>query len=78
MAGSDVPKARVVRKLLELRAREAPLGFSGYRGVLSQKAIAEVADVPVHEVTRPRSSWTGRCRRPRRKRSMRRRSAPLR
>ena len=47
MAGSDVPKARVVRKLLELRAREAPLGSSGYRGVLSQKAIAEVADVPV-------------------------------
>lgn len=52
MTGSDVPKARVVRKLLELRAREAPLGFSGYRGVLSQKAIAEVAEVPVRDVTR--------------------------
>ena len=52
MARSDVPKTRVVRKLLELRAREAPLGSSGYRGVLSQKAIAEVAGVPVREVTR--------------------------
>ena len=40
------PKARVVRNLLELRAREAPLGFSGYRGVLTQEAIAEVADIP--------------------------------
>ena len=52
MAGSDVPKAQVVRKLLELRAREAPLGFSGYRGVLSQKAIADIAGVPVQEVAR--------------------------
>ncbi len=52
MAGSDVAKARVVRKLLEIRAREAPLGFSGYRGVLSQKAIAEVADVHVQDVRR--------------------------
>ena len=32
MASRNVPKAEVVRKLLELRAREAPLGFSGYRG----------------------------------------------
>ena len=32
--------------------REAPLGSSGYRGVLSQKAIAEVADVRVGEVTK--------------------------
>ena len=52
MASSDVPKARVVRKLLELRAREAPLGFTGYRGVLTQKAIADVADVPVQDVTK--------------------------
>ena len=52
MTGSDVSKARVVRKLLELRAREAPLGFSGYRGVLTQKAIAEVADVRLQDVTR--------------------------
>lgn len=51
MTGSDDPKARVVRKLLELRAREAPLGSSGYRGVLTQKAIAEVAGVPVRDVT---------------------------
>lgn len=47
-----VAKLRVVRRLLELRAREAPLGSSGYRGVLTQKAIADVADVPVREVTR--------------------------
>lgn len=52
VTGGDVPKARVVRKLLELRAREAPLGFGGYRGVLSQKAIAEIAEVPVRHVTR--------------------------
>lgn len=49
---ATVPKDRVVRKLLELRAREAPLEFSGYRGVLSQTAIAEIADVPVRDVTR--------------------------
>ncbi len=61
MAGSDVPKARVVRKLLELRAREAPLGFSGYRGVLTQKAIAEVADVRVQDVTEGRDR-AGRAR----------------
>jgi len=52
MASRDVPKARVVRKLLELRAQEAPLGSTGYRGQLSQKAIAEVADVTVQEVTK--------------------------
>ncbi len=51
MASSADPKARIIRKLLELRAREAPLGSSGYRGVLTQKAIADVADVPVREVT---------------------------
>jgi hypothetical protein len=47
-----VAKAHVVRRLLELRAREAPLGSSAYRGVLTQKAIAEIAGVPVREVTR--------------------------
>jgi len=52
MAGTVIPKERVVRKLLELRAREAPLGFSGYRGVLTQKAIADVADVRVQDVTK--------------------------
>jgi hypothetical protein len=52
VAGSDVSKGRVVRKLLELRAREAPLGSSAYRGVLSQKAIAEVAGVRVGDVTK--------------------------
>jgi hypothetical protein len=45
-----VSKLRVVRKLLELRAREAPLGSPGYRGVLTQKAIAETAEVPVRQV----------------------------
>jgi hypothetical protein len=48
----SVSKERVVRKLLELRAREAPLGFTGYKGVLSQKAIADVAGVPVRDVTK--------------------------
>jgi hypothetical protein len=52
MASDFVPKAQVVRKLLELRAREADLGFSGYRGVLTQKAIAEVAGVRVQDVTK--------------------------
>lgn len=52
MTGNVVPQDRVIRKLLELRAREAPLGSTGYRGVLSQKAIAEIAGVPVQEVTR--------------------------
>ena len=52
MKGKFVLRARVVRMLLELRAREAPLGSSGYRGVLSQKAISHIADVPVREVTR--------------------------
>jgi hypothetical protein len=47
----DVPKAQVVRKLLELRAREAPLGSTGYRGVLTQQAIAIVARVRVRDVT---------------------------
>jgi hypothetical protein len=47
-----VAKAHVVRKLLELRAREAPLGSSGYRGVLTQKAIAEIAGVTVRQVSR--------------------------
>lgn len=51
MSSSDVPKAQVVRKLLELRAREAPLGSTGYRGVLSQKTIADVAGVRVRDVT---------------------------
>lgn len=48
----SVSKSHVVRKLLELRAREAPLGSSAYRGVLTQKAIAEIADVPVRQVTK--------------------------
>jgi len=52
VAGSVVRKDRIVRKLLELRAREAPLGSTGYRGVLSQKAIADVADVQVRDVTK--------------------------
>ncbi len=52
MASGDVPKAQVVRKLLELRAREAPLGSTGYRGVLTQRAIADVVGVRVQEVTR--------------------------
>ena len=45
-------RLQVVRKLLELRAREAPLGSSGYRGVLTQKAIANVAGVRVQDVTK--------------------------
>ena len=52
VASSDDSKARVVRKLLELRAREARLGYTGYRGLLTQKAIAEVAAVPVQQVTK--------------------------
>lgn len=52
MSEGAIPRGHVVRKLLELRAREAPLGFSGYRGVLTQKAIAEVAGVPVRDVTK--------------------------
>jgi hypothetical protein len=52
MASESVPKAQVVRRLLELRAREADRGFSGYRGVLTQKAIAEVAGVRVRDVTK--------------------------
>lgn len=51
MDSGDIPKAQVVRKLLQLRAREAPLGSTGYRGVLTQKAIADVAGVPVSKVT---------------------------
>ncbi len=51
MDSGDLPKAQVVRKLLELRAREAPLGSTGYRGVLTQKAIADVAGVRVQHVT---------------------------
>jgi hypothetical protein len=47
----SVPKAQVVRKLLELRAQEAPLGSSGYRGLLTQGAIAAVAGVPLRTVT---------------------------
>jgi hypothetical protein len=51
-AADTVSKDRVVQKLLELRAREAPLGSTGYRGVLTQKTIADVADVRVQDVTR--------------------------
>jgi hypothetical protein len=47
-----VPKDEVVRRLLEVRAREAPLGSTGYCGVLTQKAIADIADVPVRDVTK--------------------------
>jgi hypothetical protein len=52
LVDGGVSKRRVVRKLLELRAREAPLGSSGYRGVLTQEAIAKVAEVPVRQVTK--------------------------
>jgi hypothetical protein len=49
---STISKAHVVRRLLEIRSHEAPLGYSSYRGVLTQKAIAEVAGVPIGEVTK--------------------------
>lgn len=42
----------VIERLLALREKEAPLGYTGYRGPFTQEVIAQIAGVPVKTVTR--------------------------